>query len=112
MADEQQEEMILERIMEGVSEELVKLHRQAKEYKHSNLAEFGKRGLAIKAVMDQLEKDFGKTFMFYVLCKTNEKLGETLGPLTGDFVKKLADNGFKFRNVEVVAAYNLKKNKS
>jgi hypothetical protein len=46
--------------------------------------------------------------MFYVLYKTNEKLGETLGPLTGDFVKKLADNGFKFRNVEVVAAYKLK----
>ena len=108
MADQQQTEQVMEGIVQGVSDELVKLHQQAKEYKHSNLVEFGKRGLAIKAVMEKLAEDFGKTFMFYVLYKTNEKLGETLGPLTGDFVKKLADNGFKFRNVEVVAAYKLK----
>jgi hypothetical protein len=100
---QQQAEIVLNGIMENVSAALIRLHREAKEHKGRDVVEFAKRGMAITAVLNQLERDFGVSFMLYVFCKTNEKLGETLGPLRGEFLNKLTDNGFAFKNIEVVA---------
>ena len=68
--------------------------------------EFGKRGIAIKNLLNKVEDDFGFEFMIHIFMITSKQLGHTLGPLDISIVEKLTSVGFGIKKVTKVCEYS------
>ncbi len=85
---------------------LTLLDNKAKQFKLKNNAdEYGKRGLAITKLLNQIENDFGIEYMIDIFIRTSKQLGHNLGPLDSSIVTKLIDNGFEIKNVSNIVKY-------
>jgi len=55
-------------------------------------------------ILNKLEQDFSTKFMLYVFCKTKNRLGEALSPITDQLLNRLLDHGFTVNNLKVVVS--------
>ena len=96
-------EQFLEKVERTAVNVLARLHQDAKDNK-DDLEEYVRIGEAVCKILNKLEQDFYLEFMLYVFCKTKDRLGESLGPINAPLLKKLLDNGFTVKELNVVVS--------
>jgi hypothetical protein len=93
-----------ESIFNNIVETLIRISEEAKKQDIS-AADFGRRGVAIKYLLDKVEEDFGLQSMIKVFTRASKELGRPLGPLDVATVQKLVSLGFKIQNMGRVVEY-------
>lgn len=97
-------EEIADKVIENAVGVLVRLDTESRQ-ENITPEEFGKRGMAMKTVLDKLEEDFGLDFMLRIFILAGKRLGRTPGPLDHQTIQKLLDNGFTLKNTEKAVSY-------
>jgi len=67
--------------------------------------EYGKRGMAIKYLLENIENHYGTDFMVGAIAVASKQLGHSLGPLDVEIVKKLIPYGVTIGKVRKVVSY-------